>query len=417
MKKYLFAISILTSFYLNAQNGSVGINTENPQATLHVVGNPTDTSKFDGIIPPKITGDELGAKSYTSSQIGALVYVTNPATSPSGQVINVTSTDYYYFDGVVWQAFKPALYDVVMRGNYSPKYISFTGDSSTKLGTLEGAVGYNATTKSHYFSTMNQTQSGLYNESIGYGSLNTLTTGHRNIAIGYNTLNLNTTGFENTVIGNNAGTANINFPENVYIGSESGKLLNGDYNTMVGAYTASALTTGRQNTLMGNGVLLEANILSSYNTAIGNNALRKRTSSFGNIAIGRDVAVATSGDNNVYIGNGAGRTSLTTGLNSTNKLIIHSSAINSAGNYPSGLVGANALIYGDFSTRFLQINGNLLLNPTYMKTADGTYNKTILYNSSTGDIGVSSTITVPVPPTTGNYILKSLNGVVTWVAE
>ena len=49
MKKYLFAISILTSFYLNAQNGSVGINTESPKATLHVLGSPTDTSKLDGI--------------------------------------------------------------------------------------------------------------------------------------------------------------------------------------------------------------------------------------------------------------------------------------------------------------------------------------------------------------------------------
>ena len=27
------------------------------------------------------------------------------------------------------------------------------------------------------------------------------------------------------------------------------------------------------------------------------------------------------------------------------------------------------------------------------------------------------TVTVPTPPTTGNYILKSINGVMTWIAE
>ena len=39
--------------------GQVGINTQNPEATLEVVGKPNDTHHFDGIIPPRITGNQL----------------------------------------------------------------------------------------------------------------------------------------------------------------------------------------------------------------------------------------------------------------------------------------------------------------------------------------------------------------------
>lgn len=100
MKKYLFAISTLVSFYLNAQ---VGINTETPQATLQVVGNPTDNSSFDGIIPPRLTGDELATKTYTISQLGAVVYVSSAPNSKNGQVSYVSDDGYYLFDGNHWQ--------------------------------------------------------------------------------------------------------------------------------------------------------------------------------------------------------------------------------------------------------------------------------------------------------------------------
>ncbi|MDY3381498.1 hypothetical protein PG587_10080 [Riemerella anatipestifer] len=39
-----------------SQTGKVGINTENPNATLDVVGVPTNTQSLDGIIAPRATG-------------------------------------------------------------------------------------------------------------------------------------------------------------------------------------------------------------------------------------------------------------------------------------------------------------------------------------------------------------------------
>ncbi|MDQ0592937.1 hypothetical protein QFZ37_001306 [Chryseobacterium ginsenosidimutans] len=95
MKKLLFPV-LLLGIFANAQ---VGVNTDAPNATFDVVGNAADTNKFDGIIAPRILGDQLKLKNYTSSQTGALVYVTTADTSPSGQTVDVTSSGYYYFNG------------------------------------------------------------------------------------------------------------------------------------------------------------------------------------------------------------------------------------------------------------------------------------------------------------------------------
>ncbi len=84
---------------LYAQQARVGINTTTPKATLEVAGNPTDATKLDGIIAPKMTGAQLRAKSYTADQTGALIYVTAADTAPAGQTIHVTTPGYYYFNG------------------------------------------------------------------------------------------------------------------------------------------------------------------------------------------------------------------------------------------------------------------------------------------------------------------------------
>lgn len=80
----------------------VGIDTPTPKATLDVVGKADDTAAMDGIIAPRIEGTQLRAKTYTSAQTGALVYVTLADTAPAGQTIDVTAAGYYYFNGTKW---------------------------------------------------------------------------------------------------------------------------------------------------------------------------------------------------------------------------------------------------------------------------------------------------------------------------
>jgi len=60
MKKiYYWSFMLLTVFTVS---GQVGINTTTPQATLQVEGKPSISSELDGIIPPRLTGNQLQAK-------------------------------------------------------------------------------------------------------------------------------------------------------------------------------------------------------------------------------------------------------------------------------------------------------------------------------------------------------------------
>ncbi|MFP3593826.1 hypothetical protein [Chryseobacterium sp. SIMBA_038] len=101
MKK-TFMLAFVVSLFSIA-NAQVGIDTPTPKASLDVTGKPANSSSLDGIIPPRITGDQLRAKTYTTSQTGAQVYVTAADSAPAGQTVNVRSIGNYYFDGNVWK--------------------------------------------------------------------------------------------------------------------------------------------------------------------------------------------------------------------------------------------------------------------------------------------------------------------------
>jgi hypothetical protein len=101
MKEILFLAILLASIGSTAQ---VGIGTNQPKATLDVVGKPTDAAVVDGVIAPRITGNELKAKDaiYLAPQTGAIVYATAAAVPTTAKTINVKAAGYYYFDGTVW---------------------------------------------------------------------------------------------------------------------------------------------------------------------------------------------------------------------------------------------------------------------------------------------------------------------------
>ncbi|MGE8431537.1 hypothetical protein [Chryseobacterium joostei] len=96
-KKLLLTCSICLTSLLY---GQIGINTESPSATLDVAGKPTVTNSVDGLLPPRLTGDQLKAKDaiYGSNQNGAIVYVTAGVGSSSAKTANVTTAGYYYYN-------------------------------------------------------------------------------------------------------------------------------------------------------------------------------------------------------------------------------------------------------------------------------------------------------------------------------
>lgn len=93
----------LVSF--NLAFSQVGINTSNPKASLDINAKTTDGSQPEGIIAPRLTGDQIkaGDTSYGTDQKGALIYATSAVTVSSTKTANITAEGYYFFDGNIWQ--------------------------------------------------------------------------------------------------------------------------------------------------------------------------------------------------------------------------------------------------------------------------------------------------------------------------
>lgn len=85
-------------------SGQVGINNSFPKATLDVTAKNTDGSTSEGIIAPRLTGEQLhtadGNGVYGQLQDGTLAFVTVPPSVPNriGQTIDIDARGYYYYD-------------------------------------------------------------------------------------------------------------------------------------------------------------------------------------------------------------------------------------------------------------------------------------------------------------------------------
>lgn len=129
--KNIYFILFFIALVCNAQ---VGINSNDPKATIHVAATSGNNSVVDGIIPPKLSGDELYTKrnNYKLDQKGTVVYVTAAATTPQGPTAHVTNKGYYYYDGTKWIRF----------GNYIGKDVLKT---NSNIYTEDGLLNENRT--------------------------------------------------------------------------------------------------------------------------------------------------------------------------------------------------------------------------------------------------------------------------------
>lgn len=102
MKKRLLLLGLFFSVFAFSQ---VGINNPSPKATLDVTAKNLNGSTAEGIIAPRMTGDQVKSADamYGADQVGAMVYVTSAVGTPSAKTINITEPSYYYFDGTVWK--------------------------------------------------------------------------------------------------------------------------------------------------------------------------------------------------------------------------------------------------------------------------------------------------------------------------
>ncbi len=343
-KNFIILGSLFLPFALFSQ---VGINTSEPKATLDIVASATDVNKIDGVIPPRITGDQLKAKNslYGINQNGTIVYVTEVPTASSPKTDNIKASGYYYYyqptstDGV-WIAFKENM-EWKINGNSNTdeatnfigttdkKSLVFRTNNTEKLRlTTSGMLQTNSVKKNLFINagtdsetldinatentiisgelTFNQNTTGGRNTALGYNVLKNNTTGSANTAIGDTTLSVNTTGNYNTAVGSGALRNNSTGLENTAIGNLS--LVNntsGYRNIGLGSYSLNQNRTGFSNLAIGY-YALRQNLAGGQNIAIGNYSLENTTNSK-NIAIGNlSLLYNTTGQYNLAIGDGAG---------------------------------------------------------------------------------------------------------------
>lgn len=410
MKKISFLAAVATSTLslttVFSQTGNVGINTETPQATLHVKGQPSNSSSLDGVIAPTLTGDQMASKTYTLAQTGAIVYSTAPAASLTGQVINVTAPGYYYFDGVVWQKVTNSNEAWLTRGNLG------TNATTNYLGTNDnvdlvfrrnklhgGFIG--STNTGLGTSSMPQNAPGTYNVAFGNAALSALTTGTNNVGLGAYSGNVLTSGAGNVLVGTSAGLSITSGGWNVFVGDNTGRTLTtGNVNVGLGNRSLRNSTTAFKNIAMGQSAL-ENLTTGSYNVALGQAAGYRLTTENKNVMIGAQTGSYVTGENNVFIGTGAGRSNTVNTIETVNnRLVIHSN-VNFVPNPAPGTENVsdlsaswtNGLIIGDFKDRWVKLNGNLQLNPTY-NPSDATFTKTLVAKPD-GTVGLGDPVVAP----------------------
>ena len=147
---------------------------------------------------------------------------------------------------------------------------------------------------------------------------------------------------QNVFIGAQSGKANTTGAENTFVGRESGlKNIDGGNNTFIGKQAAFNNTSGSQNTYIGKEAGFR-NIVGGENVIVGRSSGRNGSTGNENTFLGAYSGYSVAGDGNVMLGYNAGRNE--TG---SDKLYIDNSNT------------STPLIYGDFSSNQLTVNGQL----------------------------------------------------------
>ena len=275
MKNKLLTIALLSVGL--STFAQVGINTNQAQATFDIVGSPSNTSKFDGVIAPRLTGVQLKAKNYTTAQTGAIVYVSSAETAPTGQTVDVVSPGYYYFDGAKWNS---------LSGSWRTVGNTGTTAATAALGTDIGSGNYLGTNDGQNLVLATQKNvKGILdiNGTLQGGNSNSATGPYASVTWGSNNILTNSTS-SNVALGkDNIVSAQGNFPA-VAIGlsntANNGAKVIGNNNSATGA---NNLVFGNLNTVTGlTGLTVGNNHTNNGGIAIGSG----NTTSTNNVAVG-----------------------------------------------------------------------------------------------------------------------------------
>ena len=228
-------------------------------------------------------------------------------------------------------------------GANTPALGKFSSLESTQNLTLPSTT---TTTGIYYAGTVPFIHTyGTNNLFIGKLAGNFTTTGSNNTGFGSSALNKNTTGGYNTAVGNTA------LPNNT----------TGTGNTSIGHASLLNNTTGESNTAGGFDALA-FNTDGDENTAFGRASLYSNTTGNHNIGIGFGAnALNNTGSNNTIIGYQAG-SGIVAHSKSGNVFVGYQAGFNETGDNKLYIENSNSttpLVYGDFGTDRLRVNGTL----------------------------------------------------------
>jgi len=126
-------ITLAVSLFSLTIFAQVGINNNTPKATLDITAQTTNGSKPEGLLPPRLTGDQIqaGDAQYTAAQEGIVIYATAAATAPSTKTANITAAGYYFYDGSAWQKLTGA----AAGDTTNDAWVNDTSNTMVKVGT------------------------------------------------------------------------------------------------------------------------------------------------------------------------------------------------------------------------------------------------------------------------------------------
>ena len=324
MRRFIISALVLSAVTVNAQvkNGMVGINTDEPRATMHI---EPGVSESKGLIIPRITADQM--KTMTNlAHFGAdhhaiITYLKEdlPVADRTGKLEKVDEAGYYFYNHTAakWQKFGGggAEQDLRMVGsnNHLTKDAG-VGSNGTSLGSGMNNIGIGSQSFSGFANNSDLT--GTSNTGIGSSVFDFVTGGtmssSSNVGIG--------TGLYTFSLGGNlVGGWNIGLGSGIYTFNRANTQFFGSSNIGIGR-SVFQLTSGNfigsTNIGVGSGIytLYSGNMEGGFNIGIGTNAYFMRKGSIANsannnIALGRDIYYFTSmststfsGEDNIGIG-------------------------------------------------------------------------------------------------------------------
>ena len=263
--------------------------------------------------------------------------------------------------------------DITTSGQINATVFNFSGT----LSASSGVINQNGSTFIHTFGTGN-----LF---IGKNAGNFgLTTQNRNVGIGENALaSLTSTGGNNVALGFGALDSLTTASQNFGLGTSAlGQCTTCGSNVAIGTFSLVTLNSGPNNVCIGRNSCVDLDLSSSsnigigaftldsnaptdnvdFNVVIGDNAAGSFVSATApkrNTLIGTRAGEGLAGDDNIYIGFNAGRS-----RQGSSELMIDVTNRN------------DTLIFGNFNTRILKINGDLNVTGDFtitqnLTTSDG----------------------------------------------